>query len=1268
VGAIFAQAAKSPLVAVTAGPGYGKTCAVREFLRGSPSARAVWVSCGRHNSSAADFWRAAVGAAKSVFPGAAAELEAMGFPSGAGKFGALARLIQRAPGAESPVYYVADGYEYGASAAVDRLLGQMAAIMPTRSSLIVTSRRGVGPAILEQAGGMGEIAAEDLAFTTDETQLLFELHGRRISPGRAAEIRDFAEGWALALRLLLRDGDRGAAIGGRGAGANLAQLSGLFESECYAAYGADVRLMLSRLSLLPEFTLEIASRALLAGGGGGVESEGGAEGARIAGSEGSASNAGGTSCARGEKSDAGAESAEAAAEAIRGNPFIGYDRRSGLYAFHGMYRAFLAERLPMPGIGERKRLWRDAGGAFIEAGHFARAADCCARGGAYGMALEAMYRHIGASAGLTRETAARFEAMLESLPSAYRDESPLVAYVWAQIDMNRLDAGSALGRLAAAEARLGAIPPGERSEFCSALLGDVYYTMGLVRIMQNEPSFTECFKKASTLLPNGSPLRAPRKLCVGSNSVLALGDSAPGALRRMEEAVREAAPHFTRVAKGGGSGYGRLFSAEAAYSTLDFAAARQNSYRAIFEAEEARQHDIACGARIILAKAALMAGDADEFFGQVDSVQRRADSPRGAFREGGGAMPGGFGGLRPAARRKPAPEFESEFEPEFALEFAAEAGAPGGVSERGAMSGSPEAAPKPGALRRSSTPEFKPGLKPKFEPESAAEAGAPEAGAPEAGAPKVAPEPGALRRSPAQEFESEFKSEFALEIAPEAGALEIAPEAGAPEFAPEPGWREPELAPSRLQPPGTPELAPNVAGLWPARDLERDLAQERAREREHGSVRDSAQELDRNFARDRKRDPARQRASAHVPQGAPDPAPQGALAHAPQGSPDPAPAPWSPGIDDLREFALNWMYLKMGDLKALTPWIAERGSPAGGGPPILRGRDRLLYACCLNRAGRHDELLAMLDGLESFCERRGLWIGRLDVHIIRAVAFSRLRDEGRAMRSLRLAYDMSHGNGIIAPFVEAGSYMRALMDSARRRGCDGLDEGWVDSVHRKSCVYAKKLSAVSREYFRRKELSQASLPGGARLGGSRAAAARAGGSSASGSAGAAGFGAAAGMGFGVGNGTGFGVGNGMGNGAVFGVGKGMGAAPGSGPGIGFGGAAGFGAVPGAGFGYGGAAGFGDVAGFGGASDFGGAAGFGAAARASQRGCAGSPLSKRETSILRHLSQGLTRRDIADADGISVNTAKSVITNVYNKLGAVNKADAVRIAASMGLIG
>jgi LuxR family maltose regulon positive regulatory protein len=63
----------------------------------------------------------------------------------------------------------------------------------------------------------------------------------------------------------------------------------------------------------------------------------------------------------------------------------------------------------------------------------------------------------------------------------------------------------------------------------------------------------------------------------------------------------------------------------------------------------------------------------------------------------------------------------------------------------------------------------------------------------------------------------------------------------------------------------------------------------------------------------------------------------------------------------------------------------------------------------------------------------------------------------------------------------------------------------------------------------------------------------------------------------------------------------------------------------------------------------------------------APLSPREMDVLQGLSQGLTRAEIAKSASLSPNTVKSVLKSVYNKLGAVNQADAVRIAAGMGIL-
>lgn len=61
------------------------------------------------------------------------------------------------------------------------------------------------------------------------------------------------------------------------------------------------------------------------------------------------------------------------------------------------------------------------------------------------------------------------------------------------------------------------------------------------------------------------------------------------------------------------------------------------------------------------------------------------------------------------------------------------------------------------------------------------------------------------------------------------------------------------------------------------------------------------------------------------------------------------------------------------------------------------------------------------------------------------------------------------------------------------------------------------------------------------------------------------------------------------------------------------------------------------------------------------------LTKREHEVLVGMSQGLTREEIGDFLGISVNGVKNHIKSIYNKLGAFNRSDAIYIATREGLL-
>ncbi len=63
----------------------------------------------------------------------------------------------------------------------------------------------------------------------------------------------------------------------------------------------------------------------------------------------------------------------------------------------------------------------------------------------------------------------------------------------------------------------------------------------------------------------------------------------------------------------------------------------------------------------------------------------------------------------------------------------------------------------------------------------------------------------------------------------------------------------------------------------------------------------------------------------------------------------------------------------------------------------------------------------------------------------------------------------------------------------------------------------------------------------------------------------------------------------------------------------------------------------------------------------------SPLTPRETEVLRLLADGLANKEIGARLGITSHTAKFHVESLLRKLGAVNRAEAVREGIRRGLI-
>ncbi len=64
---------------------------------------------------------------------------------------------------------------------------------------------------------------------------------------------------------------------------------------------------------------------------------------------------------------------------------------------------------------------------------------------------------------------------------------------------------------------------------------------------------------------------------------------------------------------------------------------------------------------------------------------------------------------------------------------------------------------------------------------------------------------------------------------------------------------------------------------------------------------------------------------------------------------------------------------------------------------------------------------------------------------------------------------------------------------------------------------------------------------------------------------------------------------------------------------------------------------------------------------------GQPLTQEEKEILRMAASGMKVREIAEKRKMRVGAVKTILKRIYRKLGAVNKAEAVALAAKRGLL-
>jgi LuxR family maltose regulon positive regulatory protein len=204
VGLLAEATAAAPFALVVAGPGYGKTVAVNEWLDGEPGPVA-WLSLDPTDDEPAQLWRYLAAAIEQAVPGAGREALMMLADEQDPQHAIPALLAELWNRSTSLDLVLNDLHVLRSHAVLDGVAAFIEQVPPT-VRIVATSR--VDPALplgrWRAEGRLAEIRQRDLRFTDEEAAALVELHdGLEIEPADLVALTERTEGWAVGLQLAL---------------------------------------------------------------------------------------------------------------------------------------------------------------------------------------------------------------------------------------------------------------------------------------------------------------------------------------------------------------------------------------------------------------------------------------------------------------------------------------------------------------------------------------------------------------------------------------------------------------------------------------------------------------------------------------------------------------------------------------------------------------------------------------------------------------------------------------------------------------------------------------------------------------------------------------------------------------------------------------------------------------------------------------------------------------------------------------------------------
>lgn len=563
--------ATSPLTLVEAPMGYGKTVAVREYLRRhrTEGTRAVWASVPEAGEDA--FWRDFCRALGRAFPDAGETVESLfhlGYPRDAVLTDAACELLEQLDfGPETilvadDVHLLPHSGNGGGMAALCTLLAGRA---PEHLRMVLISRDAwpggrCEREMLTLKKQLTVIDRESLALNAGEIRAYYALCGLPLTREEAAFLHTATDGWISALYLYLLH------YGKHGGLARPTAIAALLEKEVFLPLSAEARELLLRLAPVERFSAEQADWLY------------------------------------------GGDTRRILAELRDKNAFISHDDADdtgGIWALHSLFRQYLQEELGTLPAPRRQAVHRRCAEWFLGQGDAPAALDAFYQAGDMESALAVLESEI--SRNIVHEESRFFAELFRSVPDETLARHMGAAFhhaIAVFMDGDFAAFGARLGWIAA---QCAAMP--EQDAVADAWRGELEFLLSLASY-NDIAAMSAHHRRANELLRRPTRLFGPESpWSLGCPSVLFMFHRESGGLAKEIRLMRECMPHYYELAAGHGAGAEHLMEAEALYNAGSFADAAVACHRAEAEAQAHGQLGNVFCALFLRLRAALFSGD-----------------------------------------------------------------------------------------------------------------------------------------------------------------------------------------------------------------------------------------------------------------------------------------------------------------------------------------------------------------------------------------------------------------------------------------------------------------------------------------------------------------------------------------------------------------------------------------------------------------------------------------------------------------------------------